>query len=60
MGRFDDYLQSMDRVPDVKNPALPSETFMRHWDQEKFEESKEKIHTVRLQIDEAVLETTPR
>ena len=43
--RIDTYLQQNPLMPDIKNPVLPSETFNRHWDQRKYTNFRNKIHT---------------
>lgn len=40
-------------MPIVTNPVLPSETFNRHWNQEKYENFRECIHRYREWIDDA-------
>ncbi|NJL41279.1 MAG: hypothetical protein HC899_34620 [Leptolyngbyaceae cyanobacterium SM1_4_3] len=53
IGRLDDYLQANSYMPVVRNPVLTSETFNRHWDQEKYENFRECIHRYREWIDDA-------
>ena len=31
-------------MPSIKNPVLPSETFDRHWDQEKYANFRQRMH----------------
>jgi SMODS domain-containing protein/adenylyl/guanylyl cyclase-like protein with sensor domain len=52
-GRLDDYLQARPTMPTVVNPVLPSETFNRHWDQDKYTNFRDRIHTYREWIDDA-------
>jgi hypothetical protein len=42
--RTDTWLQAQKQVPQIANPALPSEKFARHWDQETFDAFKKKFH----------------
>ena len=42
--RMDDYLQQNPIMPEIRNPVLPSETFNRHWDQNKYENFRDRIH----------------
>ena len=42
--RTDNWLQVQKTMPEVANPALPSEKFTRHWDQETFDAFKKKFH----------------
>lgn len=53
VGHLDDWLQARPFMPAVTNPALPAEDFNRHWDQEKYENFREKIHQYRGWIDDA-------
>ena len=52
-GRLDDYLQARSTMPTVVNPVLASETFSRHWDQDKYANFRDRIHTYRGWIDDA-------
>ncbi|MBW4528520.1 MAG: hypothetical protein KME18_25690 [Phormidium tanganyikae FI6-MK23] len=52
-GRLDDYLQTNFIMPVVRNPVLSTETFNRHWDQEKYENFRDCIHRYREWIDDA-------
>lgn len=56
VNRLDDYLQDCPKMPDVRNPALSSENFTRHWDTQKYENFRDKIHTYRSWIDDAYAE----
>lgn len=42
--RIDSYLQGHPRMPEIKNPVLPSEDFNRHWNQERYAYFKERVH----------------
>ena len=42
--RMDAYLQRHARVPEIRNPVLPTETFNRHWDQRKYANFRERVH----------------
>jgi hypothetical protein len=53
VGRLDDYLQDNPEMPVVTNPVLSSETFNRHWDQDKYENFRSCIHRYREWIDDA-------
>ncbi|NEO79005.1 cyclic GMP-AMP synthase DncV-like nucleotidyltransferase [Moorena sp. SIO4G3] len=52
-GRLDDYLQANPSMPVVRNPVLATETFNRHWNQEKYENFRECISRYRNWIDDA-------
>ncbi len=52
-----DFLQEHDQVPTICNPALPKETFNRHWDQNKFNNFKEKFCNIVEIIIEAYNES---
>ena len=43
--RMDEYLQRHSVMPQIQNPAMPSETFNRHWDQNRYAYFRERIHT---------------
>jgi len=51
--RLDRYLQGQASVPIVANPSLPTESFNRHWDQEKYDKFRESINKISGQVDEA-------
>lgn len=55
--RLDAYLQLNPSMPEVINPILPAESFNRHWDQEKYENFREKIHALNEKVDDAYLES---
>ena len=42
--RLDGYLQRHPRMPEIKNPALPSEDFNRDWNQNRYAYFRERIH----------------
>ena len=42
--RMDGYLQGNSTMPEIKNPALQSEDFNRHWDQDRYTYFRERIH----------------
>ena len=48
--RMDRYLQRNERMPRIENPALASEDFNRHWDQDRYTYFRERIrvHTQSL------------
>lgn len=56
VGRLDDYLQGQTSMPDVRNPAMPDESFTRHWDEDKYSNFRSKVHTYREWIDDAFSE----
>ena len=43
--RMDGYLQGHPTMPEIKNPALPSEDFNRHWDQDRYTYFRERVHS---------------
>jgi hypothetical protein len=51
--RLDEYLQARPTIPAVVNPVLTSEDFNRHWNQDKYTNFCERIHTYREWIDDA-------
>ena len=58
--RMDAYLQRNPRMPEVRNPALPSESFNRHWDQRRYANFRNRVHshalTARQARDESSIE----
>ena len=48
--RLDRYLQSHPIMPDIRNPVLPSETFTRHWDQNKYDRFRDMISSYATRI----------
>jgi hypothetical protein len=57
--QLDSWLQSQSKRPLVVNPVLPSEQFVRHWDDKSFAEFKRQFHDTRLKIDAAMISSTP-
>jgi hypothetical protein len=55
--RADNWLQAQKTMPQVANPALPSEKFTRHWDQETFDAFKKKFHESAVDAITAYKET---
>ena len=53
IARLDRYLQSHPIMPDIHNPVLPSETFTRHWDQDKYDRFRDMISSYATRIREA-------
>ena len=41
--RMDQFLQANPYMPEIRNPALPNETFTRHWDQDKYNNFRKMI-----------------
>lgn len=56
MNRLDDFLQARAAMPVIGNPVLPGEDFNRHWDQDKYENFRNRIHQYRQWIDDAYAE----
>jgi hypothetical protein len=53
VGRLDNLLQANPAMPTVRNPVLPTEHFNRHWDQENYDNFRDKIRQYREWIDDA-------
>ena len=53
ISRIDDFLQSHPTMPEIRNPALPSETFTRHWDQAKYSHFRDMVSSYARRIKEA-------
>ena len=45
LNRMDLYLQRHAAMPKIKNPALQSEDFNRHWDQDRYSYFRKRIHS---------------
>ena len=56
--RMDDYLQKHPKMPDIKNPVLQSETFNRHWDQRRYANFRDKVHSQALRAKKARSESS--
>ena len=54
--RMDNYLQQNPRIPVVKNPAMDSEDFNRHWDQDRYTYFRERVRS-HAQIAQEALAT---
>ena len=51
--RIDEFLRSHQSMPEIRNPALLSETFTRHWDQAKYNHFRDMVSSYARRIDEA-------
>ena len=51
--RMNGFLQSHPSMPEIRNPALPSETFTRHWDQAKYSHFRDMISSYAGRIEDA-------
>ena len=58
--RMDQFLQSNPYMPEIRNPALPSETFTRHWDQDKYNNFRKMISSYARRIREAYTDADER
>ena len=45
LDRMDDYLQQHPNMPKIKNPVLATEDFNRHWDQQKYANFRDRVHS---------------
>lgn len=54
--RLDEYLQARPDMPNVINPSLSSESFIRHWDQDKYSNFRSCIHRYAEWIEDAYVE----
>lgn len=57
IGRLDDWLQQRSVVPEVRNPVLWAEIQSNAWDQDKYSNFRDRIHTYREWVDDAYDET---
>ena len=53
ISRIDELLRSHPNMPEIRNPALPSETFTRHWDQAKYSHFRDMVSNYARRIKEA-------
>ncbi len=51
--RIDDWLQARPNLPLIENPAFKGEYFTRNWDQAKYDNFRNRIHSYREWIDDA-------
>ena len=56
--RMDDYLQQNPYMPEIRNPVLPGETFNRHWDQGKYTNFRNRVHSHALSARNAKAESS--
>jgi len=54
--RLDAYLQERPDMPEIVNPSLSSESFTRHWDQDKYANFRSCINRYAEWIEDAYLE----
>lgn len=54
--RLNQFLQANHGIPTISNPALPSENFNRHWDQDKYENFRSKFNSYNQKINGAYQE----
>ena len=52
--RMDRYLQRNPTMPQIENPALSSEDFNRHWDQDRYGYFRDRIHSHAAIAQEAL------
>jgi len=53
VGRLDDWLQARPSRPEVRNPVLWTEVISGSWDDTKYANFRERVHTYREWIDDA-------
>jgi hypothetical protein len=56
LGRLDDFLQAQQTAPVIANPVLPTESFDRHWDDERFRAARTAVRKLRLSVNDAFVE----
>ena len=57
--RIDDFLQANPLMPVIRNPVLPEETFIRHWDENKYRNFRDKFEIYTAQVNDAFDEPDP-
>ena len=58
LARMDEYLQQHLRMPEIRNPVLLGETFNRHWDQAKYTNFRNRVHSHALNAKKARAESS--
>ncbi len=58
LSRMDDYLQQHPNMPSIKNPVLSTETFNRHWDQAKYANFSNRVHSHAQTVQRADRESS--
>ena len=56
LSRMNDYLQQHPNVPVIRNPVLPADDFNRHWDQRRYANFKNRIHSYAQAVKQAKAE----
>ena len=56
ISRMDEFLQSHPDMPEIRNPALPTESFTRHWDQAKYSHFRDMVSSYARRIRDAYLD----
>ena len=51
--RINSFLQNNPLIPEICNPVLPTESFTRHWDQDKYRHFREMFNLYNTKINEA-------
>ena len=54
--RMNGYLQQHPNMPAIRNPALPTETFNRHWDQRRYANFKNRVQAYARAANQAKAE----
>ena len=57
--RINSFLQSKERMPTIRNPALRSEKFTRRWDQKKYSQFRKMFNIYNGEINKAFDATDP-
>ena len=58
LSRMDSYLQQHPNMPSIKNPVLSTETFNRHWDQAKYANFSNRVHSHAQTVQRADRESS--
>ena len=56
LSRMNDYLQRHPNMPEIKNPALATENFNRHWDQRRYTNFRNRIQSYAATAKRAKVE----
>lgn len=56
ISRIDKFVQARPDMPEIYNPALPQESFTRHWDQTKYSHFRDMVSSYARRIRDAYLD----
>ena len=57
MNEMNRFLQANEEMPKITNPALPGETFTRHWNEEQYRNFRSKVNLYASWVNDAIEES---